>query len=79
MATSQTPIFEGPVLIDSALDSELFWEKNKSRFLTGAAILLLALVATIGWFVKTNQANGQGHNIDQHLRFIGYTNGPGQE
>ena len=63
MATSQTPIFEGPVLADSSLDSDLFWEKNKSRFFTVAAILLLALVATIGWFVKTNQANGQAQKL----------------
>lgn len=59
MATSQTPIFEGPILADSALDNELFWEKNKSRFFTAAAILLLAVVATIAWFVKTSQANNQ--------------------
>jgi len=59
MATSQTPIFEGPILADSALDNELFWEKNKSRFFTAAAILIFAIVATIAWFVKTSQANNQ--------------------
>lgn len=57
MATSPTPILQGPVLEDSAFDNELFWEQNKSRFFTAAAVLLLLVVAGIGWYIKTNQAN----------------------
>jgi TolA-binding protein len=63
MATSQTPILQGPVLEDSALDNELFWEKNKSRIFTGAAILLFTIVAAIGWFIKTNQANSHAQKL----------------
>lgn len=55
MNQPEIPVFQGPQPLDDPhLKWEMFWEKNKTAILGGLVLLVVAILATIAWFIYFN-------------------------
>ena len=53
MSTPAQPVFEGPKL-DSDLDAELAWQRNKSKVIGGVSAVVAVAIAVSGWMIYSN-------------------------
>lgn len=63
MEPSQQPVLQGPVLEDSSLEWDLFWERNKSLILGLILAIVVAGLAAAGWFAYSSSQNAAAQNL----------------
>ncbi|MFM8716059.1 MAG: tetratricopeptide repeat protein [Spartobacteria bacterium] len=63
MQPPQQPVLQGPVLEDSALEWDLFWEKNKSLILAIVAVVVIGGVGVAAWFAYSSSQNAAAQTL----------------
>ena len=62
MSAPTQPIFEGPKL-DSDLDAELAWQRNKSKVIGGVSAVIAGAVAVTGWMIYSNSRTDAAQDL----------------
>lgn len=63
MEPNQQPVLQGPVLEDSSLEWDLFWEKNKSLILGILAVIVVGGVCVASWFAYSSSQNAAAQTL----------------
>lgn len=63
MQPQQQPVLQGPVLEDSSLEWDLFWEKNKSLILAIVAAIVIGGVGAAAWFAYSSSQNAAAQTL----------------
>lgn len=63
MEPTQQPVLQGPVLEDSSLEWDLFWERNKFLILGLILAIVLGGLSTAGWFAYSTSQNAAAQNL----------------
>jgi outer membrane protein assembly factor BamD (BamD/ComL family) len=63
MEPAQQPVLQGPVLDDSSLEWELFWEKNKSLIFGLLAVIVIGGVGVAAWFGYSSNQNASAQKL----------------
>jgi len=70
MEPAQPPLLQGPVLEDSSLEWDLFWERNKSLVLGLIAAILIGGALTAVWFAYSSSQNSAAQQLLASARGI---------
>ena len=63
MEPAQPPVLQGPVLEDSSLEWDLFWERNKFLILGVIAAIIVGGIAVAAWFAYSSTQNAAAQNL----------------
>ena len=63
MEPAQQPVLQGPVLDDSSLEWDLFWEKNKSLILAIIGAIVIGGVGVAAWFGYSSNQNAAAQTL----------------
>lgn len=63
MEPTPQPVLQGPILEDSSLEWDLFWEKNKSLILGLLAVIVVGGVGIASWFAYSSSQNAAAQSL----------------
>jgi TolA-binding protein len=63
MEPAQPPVLQGPVLEDSSLEWDLFWERNKFLIFGVIAAIVVGGIAVAAWFAYSSAQNAAAQNL----------------
>lgn len=63
MEPAQQPVLQGPVLEDSSLEWDLFWERNKSLIIGLIAAIVVAGLLVAAWFAYSTSQNAAAQQL----------------
>jgi TolA-binding protein len=63
MEPAQQPVLQGPVLDDSSLEWDLFWEKNKSFILGLLTVIVIGGMGVAAWLAYSSNQNASAQKL----------------